>query len=179
MRDYALFSFLIAQIEAGFTHFQETVKVKQGWQPTSQGALTGQVVYIAKVMSGQYGFSGESYAFNTPNDNFDISGETMLAGTFQVSSLIGQDQALTADALTADDLLIMAMQWLQADITVQAFQDVGLGIERIINIRQSFFTNDKDNYENAPSFDFNITYTQSLAFTVAKINEQSISINRV
>lgn len=180
MKDYDLFVFFIALLNEGFTHMGADCEVEQGYQPSSQGANSKNAVYIAKPMNAQYGWTGQRTEYNEANDNFDISSDTMMAPTFQVSSLAAVNDDLSIEGvLTSDDLAVMALQWLQSDYSILKMQEVGLGIERISVVRPGFFTGDKDDYLNSPTFDFKLTYTKTIAFTVEKLTGVILNINRV
>ena len=181
MNDYDLFVFFRKLLLKGIANIGIQCDVEQGYQPSSQGANSKNALYIAKPMNGQYGWTSSDFVYNEDNGNFDETSTTYLAPTFQVSSLAAVNDDLSqTGVLTSDDLAVFAVQWLQSGYAVGKMQEVGLGIERISNIRPGFFAGDSEDFLNSPTFDFKITYTKSLAFTVDKLTPPVVgNIHRV
>jgi hypothetical protein len=134
------------------------VTVKQANQPTQQGVNSSPTVYFFKVSNKRYGFLGRFDKWNaseivhTESQYYEI--------TFQISALVRQFP-ITPTQYTASDLVNEVASIMQADTTLAILNNAGVGILRIMNILNPYFTDDKDQFEASPSFDFTLTYQGS------------------
>ena len=60
--------------------------------------------------------------------------------------------------MTASDILTIAADLLQSHDAVRNLRNNGVNIERVTDVRPSYFINDKDRNESSPSFDLTVTY---------------------
>jgi hypothetical protein len=163
MTEKELYALLVSTINDGLEAQSITARVQQADQPTTQGVSTGPLVTLNNVSMRRYGFLGRT---DTYDDDVMTHTETQtFRTTFQCGTLYPQ---LVTDTTgpTANDLLQTVAGILQSDATIQAFVAVGVGIERIADIRQPYFTDDMKRFEASPSFDFTLTYSNSIVTTV-------------
>ena len=60
---------------------------------------------------------------------------------------------------------------LQSSATIAAFEAQGVGIYHIGDVRNPYFTDDKDRFEASPSLDFTLTHKQVVATTTPVVSE--------
>ena len=61
---------------------------------------------------------------------------------------------------SAFDILLLVATFLQSEAGIDMITKAGYGIERIRDIRNSYFINESDVYERLPSFDFSLVRKQ-------------------
>ena len=132
------------------------VVVQQANQPTQQGIPTAPTVYFYKTGNRRYGFLGR-------NDKWDAMSSTMVhherqyyETSFRIQALVLQN--VKTPSYTASDLANEVACIMQSDNTLAVLNDQGVGILRITDIINPYFTDDRDNFEALPSFDFTLLY---------------------
>lgn len=155
-----------------------TISVEQKYQPTQTGTPEPPAVFIHKVLTDRYGHPGRRSVFNTGNDNFDYEESIWRVPTFQISGLSQQDPASTTQ-LTASDIVETVADILQTEATRQTLLSSGIGITRITQVREAYFTNDKQRFEQSPSFDFVLSYRRTFNSTVPRVTRAVDTIRRV
>lgn len=152
--------------------------VKQAEQPVQQGTPTGPTIFMTLVDQHRYG---------TPQrtDEWDEQAEVMrhtesqwYESHFQLNALSTQNPKDAAQ-LTAGDLLNYAAYILQSDAGRQALREDGLGIERVTDVRNPKFQDDRDRFEASPSFDFVLTHKQIVVSEVPVLQSTELRITRV
>lgn len=133
------------------------VTVKQFNQPTQQGANSGPTVYFSKLYDKRYGFlrRNSRWVINEMVHSEEQSYET----TFQIMALVRQNPSDTT-LPTASDLVNEVAAIMQSDNTIQILNDADVGILRVMDIRNPYFTDDQDIFEASPSFDFTLVHGQ-------------------
>lgn len=79
--------------------------------------------------------------------------------TFQISCLVTQNPA-TPMQYTASDILNLIAYILQSTSTIAAFNAQGIGILRVMDVRNPYFRDDRGQFDASPSLDFVITHQQ-------------------
>lgn len=158
----------------GFTD----VIVKQNWQPTLQGAETNPTVYFQKIANKRYGYAGRLDTWNSLTSSNVHVEEQWIEATYQVTALVLQDVHNT-NKYTASDLVNEVAAILQSDNTINTLMQNGIGVLRITELTNQFFTDDRDQYEASPTFDFVLTYKQSRVSTQPVIDSFDYVINGV
>jgi len=136
------------------------VTVKQSNQPTQQGVNSSPTVYFFKVSNKRYGFLGRFDEYNETQGEIVHTESQYYETTFQVSALVRQFP-ITPNQYTASDLVNEVASILQSDKTLAILNAAGVGILRVIDITNPYFTDDMDQFEASPSFDFTLTYQAS------------------
>lgn len=103
---------------------------------------------------------------------------TQYASTFQCSALATQNPANT-ESLTASDIANLAAYVMQSAATIMALEAQGVGVLRVPDVRNPFFTDDRQRYEASPNFDFTLTHRQTIITTVPNVTETDFVIDRV
>lgn len=132
------------------------VVIQQANQPTQQGIPKAPTVYFYKTHTKRYGFLGR-------HDDWDSVGLRMVHNerqyyetTFRIQTLVLQNVKIPL--YTAADLADEVASILQSDKTLAILNAQGVGILRITDIVNPYFTDDMDNFEALPSFDFTLLY---------------------
>lgn len=94
---------------------------------------------------------------------------------FQVSALATQDPANT-ESLTASDIVNLARYVLQSAATITALEAQGVGILRISDVRNPYFTDDRQRYEASPNFDFKLTHKQIVTTVVPVVISSELQV---
>jgi hypothetical protein len=152
--------------------------IAQAFQPTQQGVNTGPTVYLYKVGDRRYGFAGRSDVWNQTSSTMVHTETQQYETTLQFSALATQDPA-TPTQYTASDLLNLIAYTLQSSATVAALQAQGVGVERITDVRNPYFTDDRDRFEASPSFDVVLTHKQTVTTSTPILQSTEIQIATV
>lgn len=184
MRDYQLYTELIATIKAGLVaNGLPLVGVKQAYQPTQQGAPTGPVVLLNKI-PGDVRFGAPKKIDRWDPDANGGLGEMIHSesqwyeSTFQVNAIVTQD-ADDDTPLTSSDLLNIVAAVLQSDETITSLRAKGIGLLRVRDIRNPTFTDDRDRNVYSPSFDFTLTHEQAIISTSPATDTVEYGIYRI
>ena len=179
MNDNAIITIIRNILLAGFAaNSMANVRVRHSYQPTKTGVPTAPTVFIHKISANRYGHPGRASVYNMANRSFDYTESIWRTPVFQVDALSLQDPSdLTLP--TASDLVELAADILQTEATRQTLLTSNIGIERIQNVRQSYFVDDRDNHEQSPSFDFTLSFRRTFVSTAPEVTERELNVNRV
>lgn len=133
------------------------VSVLQNYQATMQGVYTGPAVYFYKVMDHRYGYPKIESVYDSINDVINLQESQYRETTWQFSALVTPDITNTS-SYTASDLINEVAYILASNSSNMSLQAEGFGQYRITDIRNPYFTDDRDRYEAFPSFDFTLCF---------------------
>jgi hypothetical protein len=175
MTDNQLFALIISAIKAG----QQTagipnIPILQANQATQQGVNTDPTIYIYKIGDHRFGWPERIDVWNPDTLAIDHRETQAYETTFQISALATQKPDITT-APTASDILNSVAYILQSDTTITAFENQGVGLERVMDLRNPYFINDHARFQASPSFDFVVTHKQ--IFTNVAETAQTIELN--
>lgn len=179
MQDNDLIKVFLPIITAGLTAdgFEDVV-VQQSNQPTQQGINTAATVYFFKMSNKRYGFLGRSNEWDSLNDIMVHTETQKVETTFQISALVLQDPN-NPDQYTASDLVNEVASIMQSDQTLDILNQNEIGILRITDVSNGYFTDDMDNFEAVPSFNFTLVYYDTRVSEVPIIDEYDYGIFRI
>src|SRR6185437_7605808 len=160
-------------INAGYTD----VISKQAYQPTQQGTDTPPTVYFYKVGDKRYGFLRRDSIWNTVDSVMEHIEEQWYETVFQMSALVIQKPS--NPSYTASDLVNEAAAILQSDSAREQLLLKEVGILRVTDVRNPYFTDDRDRFEASPSFDFILTHKQTRVSIDPVIESFEFNIKRV
>lgn len=174
MLDNELFIKVVAILNAGYAKFPYVPNpvVQQKYQPTQEGIPSAPTVFIYKIGDNRLGSSRKNSCWNREKSAEIHTEIQVYETTFQISALVTQDPA-NPDAYTASDVVNFGAYIMQSAATVADLQALGIGIYRIGEIRNSYFSDDRERYEASPSMDFTLVHTQiivtatPIAYTIA------------
>lgn len=171
MRDNQLYAFLIPIINAGLIARGISATVKQSYQPTPEGINVGTLVTLTKISENRYGFLKREDVWNAGNGNFDHVETQVMESHFQVGAFsIIDPKTETSATLTAADVLYEVTAILQSDAFLLALKAQGIGVLRIQELRNPYFSDDRERFEASPSFDFTITHKRVTIATTPKVD---------
>jgi hypothetical protein len=159
MNDNDIFALVIGIIRDALMAQSISANVRQSNQPRQQGTPTQNTVLIQKIYNKRYGFLSRSDVWDDVNEVIVHTEKQWIEATYQISTLAIQDPN-DSTLLTASGLANLVAQIMQTDSTLAALRAQNVGIYRVIDIRNPFFTDDKERFEASPSFDFTVTYEQ-------------------
>lgn len=172
MRDNDLFKVIIAELKSLLAgEGLSDVKIKQSYQPTQQSVSEQRRIFIHKVTNPQVGV-GIVY-----DENKRIQ-QHLKRAVFQFDALAQQDPS-DINSLTASDILTIAADLLQSYDAVRNLRNNGVNIERITEVRPSYFINDKDRNESSPSFDLTVTYQHNYEKEIPSITGANSNLQGV
>jgi hypothetical protein len=158
MNDNDVLAALIASLRTSLDSYGlTTVGIEQSYQPRQIGINRTPTVYLHKIMANRWGWVGRKDVFNTEQSEFNHSDVYYRAATFQIDGLALQDPR-KIDQLTASDLVETSADALQSLETIESLAKKQIRIERITQIRENYFIDDRDRHEQVPSFDCIVTY---------------------
>jgi hypothetical protein len=176
MLDNALISLIISTLVAGEAAAGiPGTPVKQAFQPTAQGVNSQPTAYLHKLGDRRYGFLGRSDVWDQASSTIVHTETQQYETTFQLSTLATQNPA-TPNQYTASDICNLCASILQSALAVATFQAQGVGIERVTDVRNPYFLDDREQYEASPSFDFILTHKQIITTTTPILQSEEIAI---
>ena len=139
-------------IADGFTN----VIVQQANQPTQQGIPTAPTVYFYKTHTKRYGFLGRQDQWDSVATHMVHNERQYYETTFRIQTLVLQ--SVTTPGYTAADLADEVASIMQSDNARAIMNAQNVGILRVTDISNPYFTDDRDNFEALPSFEFTMLY---------------------
>lgn len=97
------------------------------------------------------------------------------ASLFQMTALATQDPA-NPNQLTASDIANFGRYVMQSAQTIQALEAQGVGVLRVDQVRNPYFSDDRERYEASPSFDFTLTHKQIVITSIPIVTEVEFQV---
>lgn len=149
--------------------------IKQAFQPTLQGVNTQPTAYLYKVGDRRVGFVSRNDVWDEDTNQMVHTESQIYETTFQISALATQNPK-TPTQYTASDVLNLIASILQSSAAVAAFEAQGVGIERITDVRNPYFLDDREQNEAAPNMDFTLSHPQTIITTSPVITGTEFNI---
>ena len=143
-------------------------------------------MWITKMLTGTGGTGTYqlNQGFTLPSQiiNF-IAGmvhteKQQYASPFKMTALSVQDPA-NATQLTASDIVNYACAAMQSDNTIMTLKAQDVGILNVDQVQNPYFTDDRDQFEASPSFDFTLTHKQITMTTTPILQTETFQVLRV
>lgn len=166
MTDNDVIKAFLPLLKSGLTANGITADVLQSYQPTMQGARTGDAIYFFKIDDHRLGSPGHTSVYNSGTDLMDETDTQLHEATFQFSAWIRQT---TTSTITAQDVLSVVALIMQTRSFIESMKAAGVGVLRVTDLRNPYFKDDRDQYQASPSFDFIVQYNRSIAWTDAAL----------
>lgn len=180
MLDNDIWRHLIPVFAAGFVRAgRDDVTVKQGYQPETIGANQGPTLYLAKLFDRRIGHvKRKDEEFNPVTGLITHEERQWYESTFQAMAIYPQ---IAADETgwTPSDLANIGAAIIQSDEAITALRAVGLGVLRVAEVRNPRFTNERDQFDAAPSFDFILAHEQVTLTTTPAAIATELRVERV
>lgn len=179
MLDNALIALVIKTVIAGeaIAGIPDT-PVKQAFQPTQQGANTKPTAYLYKIGDRRYGFVRRTDCWDVERSQIIHTELQKYETTFQISALATQNPA-TPTQYTDSDILNLVASILQSSTAIAILRAAGVGIERVTDVRNPYFQDDRQRNEASPSFDFVLTHDQIIKSTTPIVESTEINIYEI
>lgn len=152
--------------------------ILQAFQPTQQGVNVDPALYLFKVGDRRYGWVERKDVWDEDAEVMRHQETQQYETTFQISALATQNPK-TPNAYTASDILNLVAYILQSADAIATLEAQGIGILRVTDVRNPYFSNDKQRNQASPSFDFTLTHKQVILSLVPIINSTEFNIKRV
>jgi hypothetical protein len=147
-------------------------------QPRQQGTPSTPTVFFVKVTERNWGSPKRGQVWDDGRGKFVTSLLQACAATYQFMALVPQDPS-NEDQPTESDVLQQFRAIMQTDEVLDAFRAQGISIERIADVRNPYFTDDRDQFEANPSFDVALTYSRNYAGTIPAVSTFDSNVSRV
>lgn len=171
-----LFEATRSALIAGFARLGISgLQVKQAWQPTQQGTPTDPAIFLTLVSHNRYGYPSRTSRFDEDEQKEYFTETQVYQTMFQINALAAQNPADTQQ-LTAGDLVNSAAYIMQSDATLTTFRAAGFGLERVTQVRNPKFQDDRDRFEASPSFDFVMTHKQIVTTEIDVLQSTELQI---
>ena len=159
--------------EAGVTD----LPVIAGNQPRVAQGRVERGCYIWPVSDTPRGWQGKTLKTNPSTFQLETVETQFIQTQFQVN-VFAEDDPTNTTSMTAKDLCNIVRMLIQSYKFTQAMTAVGVGVQLPSPIRAPYFVNDRDQYEQNPSFDF--TVSRKIETTQATLEAApTLSIHRV
>lgn len=143
--------------------------VRQGWQPFQQNTPTNPVVFFSLVSAVMTGTPSRSDAWDADTQKMVHIEAQQMEVMYQINALGKRSQTET-DIPTSYDLVRMACRRLQSDAGIAELRSKGISIFKITDIRNPSFLNDKEQFTQNSSADFDVSYTEVIITPMETIN---------
>ncbi|WP_168386019.1 phage gateway protein [Erwinia amylovora] len=171
MTDNEVYTAIRHQILAQMNDAGLSISVVAGFQSTKQGREEHSVMFFPVGEAG-HGWQARNYHVHGTDANHR---ETQLVEkTLQVQGL-----ASDVDGLTATDLTATVRMIVNSLTFVEALKKQGVGVQRASGIRTPYFINDRGDYEQNPSFDFNVTFHREIFPNTTAVKALYLELHRI
>jgi hypothetical protein len=154
------------------------IDVEQAYQVIDDNADSQTTVYIHKLDGNNMGWPGTRQVFNEATDQYDTITTFQGQVTYQFSAFTLRDP-LESNYMSANNILELTFRIMQTPSTVATLQLSNISMQRIMNISQAYFDDDRKLFEQSPTFQVVLSYEQTIGGTVPKAYPVELSINRV
>jgi hypothetical protein len=152
-----------------------SVQVVTTYQPTEQGRTDGETLYFFQLPTGgNYGWQGRSVEWDDQAQTLERTEAQSIREGFQMMALND-----TGTGVAPVDLMNTAKLLVGSEAFREALAVHKVGIERITAVRTPDFSNDRDRFEQSPSFDFTLTHTTAIIQQARYIERAEFNATRV
>lgn len=153
-------------------------EVIQGYQPTHQGRPGGMSLGFFHVDEQRHGSAIVTDEYEEGTGDFLHTERQWVITRMQCWALSPQDPKDTSRP-TSKDLAQLAASWLVSDRVRVNLRAAGVGVQRVLQVRNPYFTNDRDENEASPSFDFLLSWQRSIVSRTPAAQSVEFKIHRV
>lgn len=155
-----------------------SVKLKRNFQARQQGADSTAYAYFVKLFDHRYGHPQRKPVWNEQTQVFDYVEAEQYESTYQFSAWVPQTPS-DINSLTESDILNIIAGIMQSDDLAAAFRAAGVGVLRVMEVRNPYVVDDRDQFEAVPSFDVVLTHTREAVSTLPAVVTYEASLGRV
>jgi hypothetical protein len=157
---------------------QMSVLVIQKQNPTQQGVPNTPCLFIEKLFDTPRGHPEYTKVYQQSTNSFVETEKQLMATTFQISALVLQIPENT-NLPTASDMANYALGKLQSRKFLRVLEPLDLGVLRAPDVRNPYFTDDRDRQEAAPSFDIAVTHYRTTTTNSPIVTTAEVDLYRV
>jgi len=161
-------------IKTALTSYGYDVDILQAYQPVETGVKTKDSVYFFEVSTERIGQPNRISKWDTVQGKTINTDYQIIGITYQISVLVRSPKTYTASDILSDLSIYMQSSEFIAELESQ-----GIGILAIKQMRANWFKDDRDQHQEAPSFDFTITYNRAIIRPEQTISTIEYKINGV
>ena len=178
--DNVLFTKIIDILNSGFAKFPAVPNpvVIQKYQPVAEGVPSCPTVFLYKIGDNRLGWPEKHSCWDRVKGIETHTELQVYETTFQISALVTQDPSNPA-AYTASDIINYAAYIMQSAATVTALQAIGIGIYKVSDVRNPYFSDDRVRYEASPSFDLTLVHSQIIVTNVPIASSITVEVLEV
>lgn len=179
MKENDLYTNLRTIISAGLAaNAAPAYPVLQDFQPTQQGMDSAPTIYLHMIGDHRYGSVQRTDIWDSNTSTMVHTERQLLETSFQLTCYATPNvNDLTIP--TANDIAELVAAVLQSDSTIASLKALGLSVLRITDVRHPYFSDDRDQNEASPNFDFTIEHEQVIISTTPIVNTFEYNFNRV
>ena len=174
-----IFALLRQVLIAGFAEQGMTVRVMQSYAGVSSGPPSVPAIIMHHISTERVGW--QSCKAVMVDDTGKVIEQQNAAETIQFNAVLPfiSPEDETEQTLTAQDVLTMASMLLQSRAMIDAANSAGMGLQVVKAITTNYIQNEKEQWENVPSFDLVICHKLTMTNTVGKVEQITSGIYRV
>lgn len=178
MNERQIATILRAELLKGLARYGITdLPVKPLYQPTVQGRVE-RGLYFQAISENRIGEQFRNHIPGAGGVMMTTKETQILATTYQFNALAELNVA-DATQRTAKDLTNLARMVVASQPFIQAMTKAGIGVRQITDIRNPKLVNDKDHFEDNPSFDCTFTHKQVIIQSTDSTERVELNIRRV
>lgn len=170
MNDNLLIRNIVTAIRTGMIAQGLTVGIQQAYQPTTEGVPHGPTVLLHKTSDVRYGWVERNDIINTGTiatiTHVEIE---KIVSTFEIGAIAPVDPS-NITALTAGDYVKAVARVLQSEACILSLQALNIGTDRIQQIKQTYFRDDKAQNEVYPNFTITFVHDDILSTTIGVVS---------
>ena len=151
------------------------IPVIQAFQPRQQGVNDEPTIFLYKVGDRRYGYPYQGDVWDTDSSTIVHTQLQKYETTYQISALAIQDPSITG-ANTASDILNLVACALSDITIINTFEAQDVGILRITDVRNPYFTDERGRFESSPSMDITLTHERIITSTSNVLEEVELEI---
>ena len=138
-------------------------EVKAAAQPTQQGTPTNPVIFAVRIGGKRYGSPTRKNYIDPTTQALMYSETETFESTYQISGLVRVDPSADPATPNTLDLVKIAGDILQSQTALDTFAASDVGVLRITDISTSFFDDDRDQFEENPTFRVTLRHSNVFA----------------
>lgn len=178
MNDNALNVIIRAELIAGLARLGVTADVIAAYQPTSQGRESDATVYFFQVGDNRYGWQYRTQVYDQEAGEIVRTEKQIIETTYQLMALAPQDPS-NLSLPTPKDIVRACAMICNSQAFIVALRAHDIGMQRVTQIRNPYFVNDREQFEASPSFDFTVTHNQVIIDTTPAVSYAEFNQTRV
>jgi hypothetical protein len=179
MKDNDLFTLLRTIIAAGLQRIggYDNWQIARSFQPEQEGRNDAPTVYLHKLPDHRYGAPRVSNAWDEDAQVQTQTTSQLMETTVQVS--ISMDETTDPAALTPSDVANDVCGIMQSDTALEQLRAEGVGILRVLDVRNPYFVNDRNRFQADAGFDMILTHRREVQTPTEIVQQVDYRIHRV